>query len=273
MSEAIHPFSDKEAAILRYEPVELNGLVYYPITVDKYDKWQACKSALTLRQGALPATYACMTFLQCVWALDFDAKMSGGEDEFGPWNALAVILTMSLRFSDDDKIQAIGNLPDKRNLISIRIVKDGQAHDIQPLEFNIIRKLIAEQNGEDLPDEADNPDLIEAADDVKNSSDMKLEYDIGDMITSVASAMNLRRKDVMEWPIKEFDDVLRAIKRRIGHIIASLAEVQGAKYEKGSPYPTWVFDKADDEFAGLISMDKIQSDHKANISMQETTPE
>lgn len=272
MSEAIHPFSDKEAAILRYEPVELNGLVYYPITVADYSKWQAIKSVLTLRQGALPATYACMTFLQCVWALDIDAKTPGNENEFGFWNALAVILALSLRFSDDDKIQAIGNLPDKRNLVSIRIVKDGQTHDIQPLEFNIIRKLIADQNGAELPDEADNPDLIEAANDIQNAGNTNLHYDIGDMITSVASAMNLRRKDIMDWPIKEFDDVLRAIKRRTGHLIASLAEVQGAKYEKGSPYPTWVFDKAEDEFAGLISMSQIQSDHKANISTQQAPP-
>lgn len=272
MSEMIHPFSDKSKAILKYEPVELNGLVYHPITVADYDKWQVCRSALTLRQGALPAKYACMTYLQCVWALDYDARASGSESKFGPWNALAMILALSLRFSDNDKIQAIGNLPDRRNLVSIRIVKDEQEHDIEPMEFNVVRKLIAEQNGAELPNEADNPDLIDAAESIRNTTNVRLNHDLGDMLTSVASARNLRRKDLFDWPIKELDDEIRAIRRRVGHLISSIAEVQGAKYENGNPYPTWMFDRANDEFEGLISMSQLQSDHKAQISVQENAP-
>ena len=271
MSETIHPFSDRKTAILRYEPIEWNGLVFHPITMENYDKWQAIKPVLTLRQGTLPAVYACMTFLQCVWALDYDARMSNGGSE-GLWNALGMALFLSLRLSDTDKIQAVGSAEDSKTLTSIRIVKDEQEHDITPMEFNTVRKLIADQNGAELPDEADNPDLIEAAEDMQGSNGFQLNCDVGDFMTSVASSKGIRRKDLFFWPIKEFEDEVRAIKRRYGFFLAYIAESQGAKFTKGNPYPTWIFDKAKDEFAGLISMEQLRSQHNADIATSDSAP-
>ena len=272
MSETIHPFSDRKMAIYRYEPVELNGLVYHPITMENYDKWQALKPVLTLRQGTLPAVYACMTFLQCVWALSIDARASNEGDIGGPWNAIGLALFLSLRLSDEDKIQAVGNPGDHRTITSIRIVKDGQEHSITPLEFNEVRRLVAEQNGAELPDEADNPDLVEAAEDIRNSNAIPLNCDMGDYMTSVASAKGIRRKALFSWTIKEFEDEVRALKRRYGFFLCSIAEGQGAKFPKGNPYPTWLFDKAKDEFAGLISMERLQAEHNASITTSETAP-
>lgn len=270
MSNAIHPFSDRETAFLKYEPIELNGLVYYPIRVADYSKWQALKPVLCLRQGTLPAVFACMTYLQCVWALDSTQQANGYG---GVWDALASIVALSLRLSDTDMIQAIGNSDDYQTLSHMRIVKGDKKYDISPMEFNIVRKLIADQNGADLPDEADNPDLIEAAEDIANSStDTKLNCSIPDMLTSVASAKNMRRADILEWPVKEFDDEMRALKRRYGFFLSSIAESQGAKFTKGNPYPTWIFDKEKDEFAGLISMEQLQSDHRANFVQSDTAP-
>lgn len=264
MSERIHPFTDKYAAILKYEPIELNGLVYYPIRVADYEKWQATKPVLCLRQGTLPAAYACMTFLQCVWALHVDAMMhgnSGGDI----WGRLACLLFLSLRLSDEDKIQPIGNPEDPRTITAIRITKDGEPHDIGAFDFPIVRKLIADQNGAELPDEADNPDLIEAAQDIANAQSMNVKADFGDMLSSVASARNVRRAELMEWTVKEFDDEVRAINRRFGFFLASIAESQGAKFSKGNPHPTWLFEKEKDEFAGLISMEKLSADHHTSF--------
>lgn len=264
MSNAIHPFENKSQAILRYEPIELNGLVYYPIKVADYEKWQATKPVLCLRQGTLPAAYACMTFLQCVWALHVDAMMhgnSGGDI----WGRLACLLFLSLRLSDEDKIQPIGNPEDPRTITAIRITKDGEPHDIGAFEFPTVRKLIADQNGAELPDEADNPDLIEAAQDIANAQSMNVKADFGDMLSSVASARNVRRAELMEWTVKEFDDEVRAINRRFGFFLASIAESQGAKFSKGNPHPTWLFEKEKDEFAGLISMEKLSADHHTSF--------
>ena len=271
MSQIVHPFSDKAAAFLNYEPIELNGLVYYPITVADYPKWQAVKPVLTLRQGTLPAAYACMTYLNCVWALQFDA-MGRGESSVVTWNLLACLMFLSLRLSDSDKIQPIGNPEDPRNITSMRITKSGVVFDISPMEFIQIRKLIADQNGAELPDEADNPDLIEAAEDIANAQNVQLKYDFSDMLTSVSSEMKLRRSDLLQWSVKEFDDVLRSIKRRYGYLLASVAESQGAKFQRGNPYPTWIFDKAKDEFAGLISLQQFQSNHNAAITESAEPP-
>ena len=271
MSGTVHPFNDREAAILQYEPIELNGLVYYPITVADYSKWQAVKPVLCLRQGTLPAAYACMTYLQCVWALSYNAKTTTDEVA-GIWNSLGMVLFLSLRLSDKDKIQAVGNAESPQTLTAIRIVKDEKEHDISPMEFNIVRKLIADQNGAELPDEADNPDLIEAAEDARNANETKVKYDIGDFMTSFASAKGIRRADLFLWPIKEFDDEMRALKRRYGYFLSSIAEAQGARFEKGNPYPTWLFDKAKDEFAGLISLEQLQSQHNANITTSDAAP-
>ena len=271
MSEIIHPFSDKEAAILRYEPVELNGLVYYPIKVADYKKWQACKPVLCLRQGTLPAVYACMTYLQCVWALSIDAY-ERGEASDGIWNILACLLFLSLRLSDGDMIQPIGNPDNHKILTSIRITKKGDAYDISAMDFAQVRRLIAEQNGAELPDEADNPDLVEAANETSNSNSPPLNYDFGDMLTSVSSDMRIRRSDILNWTVKELDDILRAAKRRYGYILASIAESQGAKFSKGNPYPTWIFDRAKDEYAGLIPFEKLQSEHRTDISVNSSAP-
>lgn len=272
MSEAIHPFKNKKEAILRYEPIELNGLVYYPITVADLDKWQALKPVLCLRQGTLPAAFACMTYLQCVWALDYSAKSNIGEGQDGIWNALLSILFLSLRLSDGDEIQAIGDPASPQTLTNIRIIKDGQETDITPMEFMQVRKLIAEQNGAELPDEADNPDLIEAANDMQLADPISFEYSDADYMTSVASAKGLRRKDLFSWPIKEFEDEARAIRRRYGYFLASIAESQGAKFKSGNPYPTWMFDKRKDEFAGLISLTDLQAEHHAQITESDTAP-
>lgn len=271
MSETIHPFADKSEALLRYEPIELNGLVYYPIRVADYDKWQATKPVLTLRQGTLPAVYACMSYLQCVWALQFDA-MVRGEDSSGAWDLLACLMFLALRLSARDIIQPIGNKEDQRTITAMRITKDGEVYDIRTDEFAQIRKLIAEQNGAELPDEADNPDLVEAAEDISMSNNVRLKYDFSDMLTSVSSEMKLRRADILEWSVKEFDDVMRSIKRRYGYFTASIAESNGAKFKSGNPYPTWIFDRDKDEFAGLIALNKFQAAHNANITMQQEAP-
>lgn len=272
MSQAIHPFSDKETAILKYEPIELNGLVYYPILVADYDKWQAIKPVLTLRQGTLPAVYACMTFLQCVWALHFDA-VERGDTNGDVWNILGCMLFLSLRLSDEDTIQAITDPKQPRTITSIRIHKDGEQHDIGVMDFAIVRKLISDQNGAELPDEADNPDLIEAANDIANANTVPLKCDYADMLTSVATEMRIRRSELLGWSIKEFGDVFRAIRRKHGFIVSSIAESQGAKFTKGNPYPTWVFDRKEDEYAGLIPMDRLQADHHAIIAQEDAPPD
>ena len=273
MSEAVHPFNDREAAILRYEPIELNGLVYYPIKVADYSKWQACKPVLTLRQGTLPAVYACMTYLQCVWGLDYGAKIRPNSGGKGLWTALASLMFLSLRLSEGDEVQAIGDPRDMSMLTNMRIVKGDQQYDIYPMDFIQVRKLIAEQNGAELPDEADNPELIEAANDIREMNNtLDLDYNHADMLTSVASARGIRRVELLDWTIKEYEDEVRALRRRYGYFLASIAESQGAKFEKGNPYPTWMFDRAKDEFAGLISMSQLQSDHHASITQSDTAP-
>ena len=271
MSETIHPFKDKRMALLKYEPIELMGLVYYPITVADLDKWQAVKPVLCLRQGTLPAAYACMTYLQCVWALSRSAT-ADDDGHVELWNALLSILFLSLRLSDSDEIQAIGQSASPQTLTSIRIIKDGQEHEITPLEFLQVRKLIAEQNGAELPDEADNPELVEAAIDMQNSEEVKLEYREADYVTSIASAKGLRRKDLFDWPIKELEDEAKALRRRYGYFLASIAESQGAKFTGGNPYPSWMFDRTKDEYAGLISMDALQQEHHAQIRESDTAP-
>lgn len=273
MSKAIHPFNDRKTAICKYEPIELNGLVYHPITMEHYTQWQALKPVLCIRQGTLPAVYACMTYLQCVWALNCEAEMPGKMVGFrGIWNSLAYILFLSLRLSDEDMIQPLGNQDSPNILTSIRIVKDGKAFEISAFDFQIARKLIADQNGAVLPDEADNPELVEAADDIRSKDNTPLHYDMGDMLTSVACAKGIRRNKLFAWPIREFEDELRALKRKYGYFLAAIAECNNARFSNGNPYPSWLFDREKDEYAGLVSMEQLQAAHHASITQQDQRP-
>lgn len=272
----VHPFSDKRKALQKNEAVELEGMIYYPLLVEDYEIWQACKPVLLLRQGTLPVQYAVLPYLECVWAMSYDAAISrmmqGPEAGGGEWPALMKILFLSLRLSDKDEIVPLGKVSNQRALTAIQIKQGDRTYQITSAQFQQVRELIAELNGETLPDEADNPDLIQAQEDMNAANAVPLNTELNDLLASVASERRIRKSELFEWTIKEFEEEVRSISRRYGYLVAAIVEANGGKYKEGNPTPSWCFDREKSDTAGLISMDALQKAHNAAISTDQNAP-
>lgn len=124
--------------------------------------------------------------------------------------------------------------------------QDGGAEIIEftPSVFAQVRKTIVEMNGDELPDESENPELVEAENDLANLQKSSLEYDPETMIESVACSMGLRARDVMDWTIYEFRKTLAAKSRMLRYVICGIGEQSGfVKWKRGNPNPSWYLDR------------------------------
>lgn len=248
----VHPFSDRRRGIQREEPIELYGLCFHPILVEDYETFSACKSALLLRQGTLPAVYAAMNYLACLWAYDYDAHANNQQSGF--FARMMGVLRLSLRFSDSDGIAPLLDKNDQRKLIGIRVRKGEVVSDISTKEFREVRQLIAEQNGETLPDESENPELLEALRDRAELNGEKLQVSFDDLLASVAFQSNTTVRELWGWTIKAFEQRRRAIDRHINHLICGIGEMSGnVSWKNGNPYPSWCFDKKVDTRTQFVS--------------------
>lgn len=244
-----------DIALIRGEPIERYGLTFYPLTMEHYEEWNACKGALTLRMSTLPALYGVMPYLGALYAMDMDAMMA--EKQSAGWmGRLAALLCLSLRLPKESPEQFIGFMCDPkepRKLTQI-VLFDGQtkAH-ISVMDFNEIREVIALQNGAELPDESENPELIQAKTD-RNTAGMQLEYSFENLIAAVAYQSHVDEKDVLNWTIRAFQARQRAIARDKQYMINGIIEGSGmVKWKGGNPVISWCFDKTEAADGGFMS--------------------
>jgi hypothetical protein len=130
--------------------------------------------------------------------------------------------------------------------------------EITPQQFATLRKIIAWAQGDDLPDESLNDDLLEAEHELNARSSARLNYDLTDLKASVALACGARIRDVDKWSILEFEEMRKAIDRSKKHLLCAIAGAQGAKWEGGNPYPSWCYDRAHTGSGALVSARKFE---------------
>ena len=101
--------------------------------------------------------------------------------------------------------------------------------------------MIARQNGLELPNEAENPELVEAEHDLNELKAPKLDYDMNALVMSVAYQYRMRPKELAEWTVREFEAAREAINRdkyftRFGSGFYSFKNNE-------NPYPSWCFER------------------------------
>lgn len=269
---------ERKAKIRRGEPIEACGLQFYPIKMIDYEEFLECKNALAIRLTSLSKLsidYLSMPFLSALYAVDFDSVSTTGK-AIGMFERVIRLLYLSLRLGYDRQ-KAFGSIycerDNPRKLLHIEIKQDdGQSVKISPADFStIIRPLIAEQNGIDLPDESENPDIIQTERQMQQEGESKIKFDIETLITSVASASNLRQSDIDEWTVREFETQRKALDRKINYMVYTQAEMSGmVKFNKGNPYPSWCFDRAETLTDALITVDEMQSKYKGVGDVKQT---
>lgn len=269
---------ERKARIRKGLPIEALGLQFFPITMADYEEFLECKSVLAIRMTSLAKTnieYLSMPFLSALWAMELDTVRATGK-AIGFFERTIRMLYLSLRLEYDTQkvfshIYCDENNP--RNLLCVEVEQtDGKPVKISPAEFTtIVRPLIAEQNGIDLPNESENPDIVQTEQQMQQQGESKIKFDIETMIASVASASNIRQSELDEWTVKEFEIQKQALDRRMNYQIYTQAEMSGmVKFQKGNPYPSWCFDRADTLTSALITVDEMQGKYQGVGDVKQT---
>lgn len=251
--ETLQKLSRKEK-IRKDLPIRKCGLVFYPIQVKHYETFSNCKNALLIRLGTLPVKYIEQDYLSAIFTLEMDVAKTDPNKPLGIFSRILKLLYLSLQVEISDKELAetifYKEIDGETVLDYITVTQNQKTVKIQPMVFSqIIRPLIAEQNGLKLPDESENVDLVRSYEDKKEleSGDYDLDIDSAVLISSVAYKCGCRDKEVDEWTIREFEAKRRAIWRDTNFNMYKQAELSGmVTFKKGNPYKSWEYEIKDD---------------------------
>lgn len=123
---------------------------------------------------------------------------------------------------------------------------------LKPNQINDIRQAIADLNGEELPDESENPELIEARRKKREISAEKLDYNFVQLLDAVAyNSGGIRRAELADWTIAEFEMRQRTIDINKRFLLCAVCEANGGSWKNGNPYPSWCFEKSEDMYGAF----------------------
>ena len=244
-------------AVFEGKPIELYGLKLWGIPMRQYEEWAKCKNVWLARQSTFPVFCISMAFLDALLALDLKAASEVGAPA-GHINKILYGMALALRMdaSSLNERNLTISIDEERGKLRAILVKqpgNGFFTEITPQKFNVIREAVAWMQGDEVPDESMNDELLETARDLAERNAPHLHYDLTDMQASVAAAYGIRIGDTMEWPILEFETVRRAIDRSRKNLICGIGATNGCKWEGGNPYPSWCFDREKEGSIALIS--------------------
>lgn len=269
---------ERKARIRKGQPIEALGLQFYPIRMTDYEEFLECKNALAIRMTSLAKQsidYLSMPFISAIWACEYDTAVTTGQ-AIGLFERVIKLLYLSLRLGYDRE-KAFGSIYTEHNnpriLAHIEVEQtEGETVKISPLDFStIIRPLIAEQNGIELPDESENPDIIETENEMNNEEQSKLKFDLDNLISAVAYLSHIDESALDEWTVLAFERRNKAIMRDKNYTLYGQAELGGmVSFKSGNPYPSWCFDRADNLTNALISLDEMQDKYKGIGDVKQT---
>lgn len=245
--------ADKSRIVWNDDAISVCGMTLYPIQMEHYTMWMRCKRALTLRQSTLPAVYAIKPYLEALYAMDMSYQT--------PFMHEVMLLLSFAARRPKECFAVYAHADDHSKLAFIRMEnEDGTTVEITAKDFPRIRETIAMQNGEKLPDEGENPELVEAEADILAARQGNLDWDVNTMVASVAYQYRKRKNELKEWSIREFEEARRAIERDKNHLIFGLAEkMPMVKFTKGNPVPSWCLDRKEEGTTALESMNDFMS--------------
>lgn len=210
------------------EPEEWNGLLVYPVLMRDYSLFLAAKDAVTASQQSWPYPWSTVRYLD-------------GLVGMGLLPRLALLLQTTLRL-DGESLPVYPRL-DGEKLDSLLIVQGERKGEVTPKNFGVLRKLIARQNGLELPDETNNAELVQAQRDLERKGAVSLKADLESLVYAVALKSGRQPKEILGWTVRRFQQTEKALDRDLGHLIAAVTIAAGGKYKDGNPYPSWKYDR------------------------------
>lgn len=244
--------------IQQYEPVDVDGLTLYPVTMAEREEFEYARPAIDLVQQSMPPVFAAMPLLSAYYKMDYDAHQAG-EDPVGLFAGALLMLALSLRLgaglAAEERLSLFRmktEAQDPSRLTAVTFWADGEEmHSVTPVQFQRLREIIAAQNGITLTSENANPELIEAERALQEAEGAALSGDMGEKIAVVCALCHAEEAEVEEWPILKFQNRAKSWQRIMGFMVCAIAQAQGSRWKGGNPYPSLFFERTDHESSAL----------------------
>lgn len=239
--------------INKYQPVKIEGMTLYPVTVDEYADFSFCAPALGYMQQSLPVALLSKPILTAFYELELDEAQAfirdgdNGLPKAALFTRCLISLILALRLGVGEPIeQRLDRARVSESKKGLKAIvfrgNDGEAITVTPTQFTKLRPVIAAQNGIEIPPITANPELVEADRDVRMANAPQLDMKIEDKITFAALTCGADEAEVYEWPILKFERRTAIAERTLDFLIYGIGEKSGmVKYKEGNPYPSPYF--------------------------------
>lgn len=240
-------------ACRRYEDVKVDGLTLYPILVEEMETFEIARPGIDIVQQSLPVAYAAMPLLAAYYKMDHSA-MERGEEPVGLLSRALLMLALSLRLGKgrtlEERLRQFRCRVDRQDpsrLTGVEFLLNGEElWCVTPVQFQLIREVIAEQNGIELTPLEANPELVEAQRLLAEmNGGAQLSGDQWERVATVAALEHADEAEIDQWPILKLQEKTRTWQRIIGYMVCAVAEAQGTKWKNGNPHPSLFYEKED----------------------------
>lgn len=250
-------------SIGKYEPITTEGLTLYPIEVEEYYEFLTARPAIEFMQQRLPIQLMSEPLLSAYFKLD--SGQVDGYEPTGLFTGALLALALALRLKPGESIeervstfQIFADPSDTTRLKRIRFVINGEEMiDLTPLMFQRLRPIIAAQNGIELHSDLDNPELVDAENDLSSNSSRKLDMSVEGFVSAAAMIARVDEAEVYKWPILKLHNRLDTARRVLDYVICGIGESQGTTWTGGNPYPHPWFDRKKEGSSGLMPIESF----------------
>jgi hypothetical protein len=261
-------------AIRENRPILYEGLEFYPLTVRDYALYHSARIAFEIMQSSLSPKLARLSWCACLYELDKTAREKGMVGYF--FDLAMAVLAKALRLTPYTDAANAGD-----SVIPIQVqTKNDQLEAIfiqheyclNMMQMDEVRRIISAQNGYKIPDEDFNPELVEAMHYTASQKETALDLNFDDLVFSVALNAHVQPSSVWGWTIRDFQKMQEAIDRTLGYQIYTTASMSGfTSFPKGSPYPTWKFNRKNELSGDMKTIDELDAGAKGLLA--DTTKE
>lgn len=226
-------FEKYSSEILFEQPIKYLGITTYPVLMKDVFKFYKCAGVLLINPLDFnDPKVASMSYLELI------INLSMFQEEFQ--KNFINILCLTLHITQED-IKINSQEEDGMTNYTLLIRQENVWKTINGGMFTKIKNLICYQNGLEVLNLRENQDIIKAKRALSQQANPDGAPSIKDQIYSVSAETGIDIKEIMNWSINRFNEMLKACDRLIHYKIYRSAEMSGmVTFKGGSPVKSWL---------------------------------